>query len=114
MEEKEEYPVPQTKPIPWRERLAKSRPWVYCRNHKRIVIPIIMLLLLLPLLGLIALKDRHKARAEATSPIVYPSREYCFTMSTCLLTVADSVQPWDTEQATGQMHMTKHTASFPT
>ncbi|KAM0717262.1 hypothetical protein Q7P37_007114 [Cladosporium fusiforme] len=32
-----------------------------------------MLLLLLPLLGLLALKNRHKAMAESTSPIVYPS-----------------------------------------
>lgn len=82
MEKKEEYPVSQTKPISWRDRLANSRPWVYCRNHQRIVIPIIMLLLLLPLLGLIALKDRHKARAESISPIVYPSREYHTTVLT--------------------------------
>lgn len=76
MEEKDEYPATsETKAISRRQNFVNSKFWIYCRQHKLIVIPSAMLLLLLPLLGLIALKDRHGARAEWTSPILYPSRE---------------------------------------
>ena len=45
----------------------------FCRRHKRIVIPVAVMTLLLPLLGLIALKTRHTHAMNWTSPVVYPS-----------------------------------------
>ncbi|KAK1050347.1 hypothetical protein LTR74_017085 [Friedmanniomyces endolithicus] len=45
----------------------------FCRRHKRIVIPVAVMVLLLPLLGLIALKTRHAHATNWTSPVVYPS-----------------------------------------
>ena len=51
-------------------RTKKPNLWTWCRKHKRIVIPVIIMLLLLPLLGLLALGGGH---AQWTSPIVYPS-----------------------------------------
>ena len=47
----------------------------FCRRHKLVVIPMAILIFLLPLLGLLALRNRHGARAQAISPIVYPSRK---------------------------------------
>jgi beta-glucosidase len=45
----------------------------WCRTHKLIFIPVAVMILLLPLLGLIALKNHHAHAKEYTSPIVYPS-----------------------------------------
>lgn len=75
MEEKDEYPTTQYTPLTRRNRIAKSKIGGFYQRHKLIVIAAIMLVLLLPLLGLLALRDRHSARAAWVSPIVYPSRE---------------------------------------
>lgn len=63
--------------------VANSKPVLFARRHKKVVIPVAIMVLLLPLLGLLALRNQHGgggsgsgfARAEAVSPIVYPSRE---------------------------------------
>ncbi|WPG99275.1 Hypothetical protein R9X50_00208800 [Acrodontium crateriforme] len=56
--------------------LVKGSPrgkfWHWCKTHKLIVIPVVVMILLLPLLGLLALNKQH-ARADYTSPIIYPS-----------------------------------------
>lgn len=56
-----------------KERASQSSFAGFCRRHKILVGLAAMLILLLPLLGLLALRNRHHARAEYTSPIVYPS-----------------------------------------
>ena len=48
----------------------KSKLGTWCRKHKRILISVAVMILLLPLLGLLALR---KTAALWTSPIVYPS-----------------------------------------
>ncbi|KAK5733195.1 hypothetical protein LTR17_009937 [Elasticomyces elasticus] len=45
----------------------------FCRRHKRIIIPVGIMILLLPLLGLLALKTHHAHAMNWTSPLVYPS-----------------------------------------
>jgi hypothetical protein len=75
MEEKDDYPTTQYTPLTRRERVRDSKIGGFYRRHKIIFIATIMLLLLLPLLGLLALRNRHSARADWVSPIVYPSRE---------------------------------------
>jgi hypothetical protein len=75
MEEKDEYPSTQYTPLSRKQRLGGSKLGNLYGRHKIIVIAIIMLSLLLPLLGLLALRHRHSARAEWTSPAVYPSRK---------------------------------------
>ena len=75
MEEKDDYPTTQYTPLNRRERVRDSKLGGFYRRHKFIVIAAIMLLLLLPLLGLLALRNRHSARADWVSPTVYPSRK---------------------------------------
>ena len=75
MEEKDEHPTTQYTPLTRRERVRSSKLGGFYQRHKYIVIAAIMLLLLLPLLGLLALRNRHSARADWVSPTVYPSRE---------------------------------------
>lgn len=75
MEEKDEYPTTQYTPLTRRQRIRESKLGGFYRRHKFIVIAAVMLLLLLPLLGLLALRNRHSARADWVSPTVYPSRE---------------------------------------
>ncbi|KAK0282828.1 hypothetical protein LTR91_006573 [Friedmanniomyces endolithicus] len=53
--------------------VQQSKFIAFCRRHKRIVIPVAIMILLLPLLGLIALKTRHAHARNWTSPVVYPS-----------------------------------------
>ncbi|KAK1091396.1 hypothetical protein LTR48_006369, partial [Friedmanniomyces endolithicus] len=53
--------------------VQQSKFIAFCRRHKRIVIPVAVMILLLPLLGLIALKTRHAHATNWTSPVVYPS-----------------------------------------
>ena len=76
MEEKDDYPITQATPLSRRHRITSSRPWKFYQRHRLIVLGIIMLILLLPLLGLLALRNRHSARAEWISPAVQPSRDY--------------------------------------
>nr|OQO30448.1 hypothetical protein B0A51_02790 [Rachicladosporium sp. CCFEE 5018] len=57
------------------QRFSQSKFIVWCRTHKLIAIPIAVMIALLPLLGLLALRNRHHANAQWTSPIVYPSPE---------------------------------------
>jgi beta-glucosidase len=59
------YKPPAPRPNPVFERII-----IWSKQHKRISIPVAVMLLLLPLLGLLAL--RH-TEAQWTSPIVYPS-----------------------------------------
>ncbi|KAK0275702.1 hypothetical protein LTR35_010972 [Friedmanniomyces endolithicus] len=53
--------------------VQQSKFIAFCRRHKRIVIPVAVMVLFLPLLGLIALKTRHAHATNWTSPVVYPS-----------------------------------------
>jgi hypothetical protein len=75
MEDKDEYPTTQYTPLTRRQRIRESKLGGFYRTHKFIVIAAVMLLLLLPLLGLLALRNRHSVRADWVSPTVYPSRE---------------------------------------
>lgn len=75
MEEKDEYPTTQYTPLTRRQRIRESKFGSFYRRHRFLVIAAVMLLLLLPLLGLLALRNRHSARADWVSPTVYPSRE---------------------------------------
>ena len=75
MEEKDEYPTTQYTPLTRRERVRDSKLGGFYRRHKFIVIAAVMLILLLPLLGLLALRNRQSARADWVSPPVYPSRK---------------------------------------
>jgi beta-glucosidase len=75
MEEKDEYPSTQYTPLARRQRFARSKIGNFYHRHKLVVIDAIMLLLLLPLLGLLALRNRHSVRAAWVSPTVYPSRK---------------------------------------
>jgi hypothetical protein len=75
MEDKDEYPSTQYTPLARRQRFARSKFGSFYQRHKLVVIAGIMLLLLLPLLGLLALRNRHSARADWVSPTVYPSRK---------------------------------------
>nr|POE51658.1 putative beta-glucosidase m [Quercus suber] len=52
-----------------------SKAAAFGRKHKKIVIPVAAMILLLPLLGLLALLGRHGHAQNYTSPIVYPSPE---------------------------------------
>jgi beta-glucosidase len=63
--------IPEKAPL--LEGVKQSKFLTYCKTHKRIVIPAGIMLCLLPLLGLIALKNRHAHAMNWTSPIVYPS-----------------------------------------
>jgi hypothetical protein len=76
MEEKDEYPSTQHTPLVRRRRFSGSKIGSFYQRHKVAVIASIMLLLLLPLLGLLALRNRHSARADWVSPTIYPSRKY--------------------------------------
>lgn len=58
------------KPSSSYEATQRSNFVSWCRRHKRFVIPAAAMILLLPLLGLLALR---KTAAQWTSPIVYPS-----------------------------------------
>lgn len=71
--EKEEYSTHASEktPLTGGSRRTRARRWL--KSHKRIAIPIAVMLSLLPLLGLLAL--RNNAHAHWTSPIVYPSPE---------------------------------------
>nr|POE63711.1 putative beta-glucosidase m [Quercus suber] len=51
----------------------KSKAAEFLRRHKKIAIPVAIMILLLPLLGLLALLGRHGHAQNYTSPIVYPS-----------------------------------------
>jgi hypothetical protein len=75
MEDKDEYTSTQYTPLVRRQRSARSKIGGFYQRHKLVVVAGIMLLLLLPLLGLLALRNRHSARAEWVSPTVYPSRK---------------------------------------
>lgn len=66
--------LPPTERTPFLEEEHSSRVADFLRRHLKIVIPAGIMILLLPLLGLIALKDRG-AKADYVSPIVYPSRK---------------------------------------
>ena len=65
----EETPEPSL-----RKANAPNRLIDWYRKHKRLALAIGAMILLLPLLGLLALRNAH---AQWTSPIVYPSRKYC-------------------------------------
>jgi beta-glucosidase len=67
---------PATEQTPFLEEVNTSRVKEIFQNHRKVVITTAIMILLLPLLGLIALKGRG-AKAEYVSPVVYPSREYC-------------------------------------
>jgi len=90
-----------------KQRVSQSSFANFCRRHKVLVGLAAMLILLLPLLGLLALRDRHHARAEYTSPVVYPSREYPRSTTVPLRRDTDKVQPLGTVQATGLPHTRK-------
>jgi lipopolysaccharide/colanic/teichoic acid biosynthesis glycosyltransferase len=75
MEDKDEYPSTQYTPLARRQRSTRSKIGGFYQRHKLIVIAAIMMLLLLPLLGLLALRNRHSAHAVWVSPTVYPSRK---------------------------------------
>jgi beta-glucosidase len=59
---------------PFIEQSQKSKVIEFYRRHKIPVTAAAIMVLLLPLLGLLALRNRG-ARAEWTSPLVYPSRK---------------------------------------
>lgn len=61
---------------PFIERAKGSKFFAFCQKHKILVSVIVIMILLLPLLGLLALRNRGVRAAEWTSPIVYPSRTY--------------------------------------
>jgi len=58
---------------PLLEGVKQSKVAAFCRRHKVIVIPVAIMLLLLPLLGLLALRNHQAHATNYTSPIVYPS-----------------------------------------
>ena len=71
--DKEDYDTHASEKTPLTEGQRASKPVTWIKNHKRIAIPLIVMILLLPLLGLLAL--RNQAHARWTSPIVYPPPE---------------------------------------
>lgn len=73
MDEKEVATAETTERTPFLQRTQQSKFVVFCLRHKLIVFPVAVMVLLLPLLGLVALNTKE-ARAEYTSPIVWPSR----------------------------------------
>jgi hypothetical protein len=81
MEEKDDYPITEARPLSRRKRLTNSRIWKFYQRHRLIVIVVVMLILLLPLLGLLALRNRHSARAEWVSLAVQPSRTHIVVQS---------------------------------
>jgi flagellar basal body-associated protein FliL len=81
MEEKDDYPITEARPLSRQQKLTNSRPWKFYQRHRLIVIIVVMLVLLLPLLGLLALRNRHSARAEWVSPAVQPSRKHTVVRS---------------------------------
>ncbi|KAK3114726.1 hypothetical protein LTR53_006680 [Teratosphaeriaceae sp. CCFEE 6253] len=58
---------------PLLEGVKHSRLLLFCRRHKAIVIPAAVMISLLPLLGLLALRNGHAHAINWTSPVVYPS-----------------------------------------
>ena len=68
--EKDEVSIDVQEKSSLNRRTCGSRFLEWCRGHKFIVIPVAVMILLLPLLGLLALR---KANAKWTSPITYPS-----------------------------------------
>lgn len=71
--DKEDYDWNASEKTPFAEGRQKRASIRWINNHKRIAIPVVVMILLLPLLGLLALRDG--AHAHWTSPIVYPSPE---------------------------------------
>lgn len=67
--------LPATEQTPFLEEVHTSTVEEFYQNHRKVVIPTAIMILLLPLLGLIALKGRG-AKADYVSPVVYPSREH--------------------------------------
>jgi beta-glucosidase len=59
---------------PFIEQSPKSKVVEFYQRHKIAVTAAAVMVLLLPLLGLLALRNRG-AQAEWTSPLVYPSRK---------------------------------------
>lgn len=72
MDEQESTPNAHEK-APLLQGVKQSKLAAFCRRHKRIVVPVVIMIILLPLLGLIALKNRHAHAMKWTSPVVYPS-----------------------------------------
>lgn len=89
MDEKDLTTAQTTERTPFLQRTQQSKFVVFCLRHKYIVFPIGIMVLLLPLLGLIAL-NTGKARAEYTSPVVWPSRRF-FLFSLFVLLALGSV-----------------------
>lgn len=113
MEEKDDYPTTQYTPLTRRKRIASTRFGGFYQRHKLVVIAAIMLLLLLPLLGLLALRNRHSARADWVSPVTYPSRESSAVFARRIIDT-NITQLLDTARAIGPMLTTKPTAWWPT
>ena len=64
--------------VPGPRKFRDSRLAAFYRRHRILVISVGVMILLLPLLGLIALKNRGanaQSHEDAVSPVVYPSRE---------------------------------------
>lgn len=70
MEEKDEASTSGPDKSAPAQNTKGSKIIAWCRTHKKFVIPAAIIMLLLPLLGLLALRHGH---AQSTSPIVYPS-----------------------------------------
>lgn len=71
--DKEDYDINASEKTPLTEGRQRGKATAWLRTHKRIAIPIAIMILLLPLLGVLAL--RNTAHAHWTSPVVYPSPE---------------------------------------
>ena len=73
MDQKEsQTPAVHEKLSPSRDSVL-SRTWTFCKQHKFVAIPVAVMILLLPLLGLLALRNNHAHARNWTSPIVFPS-----------------------------------------
>lgn len=75
MDDKENQPPAVRETAPLLNNGTQSRLVSFCSQHKRIIIPLAIMILLLPLLGLLALRNGHAHARNWTSPIIYPSPE---------------------------------------